>query len=119
VGGRNEWKNIDIVQLLCRLCDERFRLDSTLAKRFPRSPAASGRSSEELITFVRDRPGHDRRYAINATKIERELGFCPQESFESGIRRTIDWYLAHEDWWRAVIDGSYREWVQQQYGERS
>jgi dTDP-glucose 4,6-dehydratase len=119
IGGRNEWKNIDIVRLLCRLVDENFQTDSTLRKRFPHGPAASGRSSQELITFVKDRPGHDRRYAINATKIERELGFCPRESFESGIRKTIDWYLANEPWWRAVIDGSYREWVQQQYGARS
>jgi dTDP-glucose 4,6-dehydratase len=115
VGGRNEWKNIDIVRLLCRLIDEAFDADSKLNHRFPRSPAASGRSSEELISFVKDRPGHDRRYAIDAMKIERELGFCPRESFESGIRKTIAWYLANEVWWRGVLDGSYREWVQRQY----
>jgi dTDP-glucose 4,6-dehydratase len=115
VGGRNEWKNIDIVRLLCRLVDESFKLDPTLKRRFPQSPAASGRSGEELITFVKDRPGHDRRYAIDSTRIEHDLGFAPVESFESGIRKTIAWYLANEAWWRGVLDGSYREWVQRQY----
>lgn len=118
VGGRNEWKNIEIVRLLCRLVDEAFAADPALARRFPRSPAAAG-SSEQLITFVKDRPGHDRRYAIDATKIERDLGFCPRESFETGIRRTLDWYLTHETWWRSVMDGSYRVWLRQQYGTDS
>jgi dTDP-glucose 4,6-dehydratase len=115
VGGRNEWKNIDIVRLLCRLVDEAFGLESALKDRFPRSPAVGGRSSEELISFVKDRPGHDRRYAIDSKKIERDLGFCPRENFESGIRKTLAWYLGHEAWWRGVIDGSYREWIQRQY----
>jgi dTDP-glucose 4,6-dehydratase len=115
VGGRNEWKNIDIVRLLCRLVNEMFAKDSTLAARFPRSPAAKGRSTDELITFVKDRPGHDRRYAIDASKIEHELGFCPRDNFETGIRKTLAWYLANEPWWRAVMDGSYREWVRRQY----
>lgn len=119
VGGRNEWKNIDIVRLLCRLIDDAFAVDSSLRERFPRSPAAAGRPSEALITFVKDRPGHDRRYAIDATKIERDVGFCPRESFETGIRKTIEWYLAHESWWRAVMDGSYRMWVRHQYGAES
>lgn len=119
VGGRNEWKNIDIVRLLCRLVDEAFATDPALAGRFPRSPAAAGRPSDELITFVRDRPGHDRRYAIDATKIERDLSFCPRESFETGIARTLDWYLTHEQWWRSVMDGSYRSWVRAQYGTES
>jgi dTDP-glucose 4,6-dehydratase len=108
VGGCNEWKNIDVVRLLCGRVDEAFRADRTLAGRFPRSPAATGRSSEDLITFVKDRPGHDRRYALNATKIERHSGFQPRESFESGIRKTIAWYLANEPWWRAVMDRTYR-----------
>jgi dTDP-glucose 4,6-dehydratase len=115
VGGRNEWRNIDIVRLLCTLVDEAFGRDRTLGTRFPDSPAAAGRPSAELITFVPDRPGHDRRYAIDATKIERKLGFCPRETFESGIRKTLDWFLAHESWWRAVMDGSYREWIRRQY----
>jgi dTDP-glucose 4,6-dehydratase len=116
VGGRNEWKNIDIVRLLCRLVDAAFASDPQLARRFPASPPGRGRESTSLITFVKDRPGHDRRYAIDASKIERELGFVPRQSFEEAIRSTLSWYLANESWWRAVMDGSYREWVQQQYG---
>jgi dTDP-glucose 4,6-dehydratase len=116
VGGRNEWRNIDIVRLLCRLVDEAFAADPALAHRFPRAPAALTRPSADLITFVQDRPGHDQRYAINASKIERELGYCPAESFETGIRKTLVWYLTHEPWWRGVMDGSYREWVQRHYG---
>ena len=119
VGGRNEWKNIDIVRLLCRLVDEAFAADPSLATRFPAAPAASARPTETLVTFVKDRPGHDRRYAIDATKIENELGFLPRESFESGIRKTLAWYLEHEAWWRAVMDGSYRQWVERQYAPAS
>ena len=116
VGGKNEWKNIDIVRLLCRLVDEAFAADRSLARRYPRSAAARGQPSEELVTFVRDRPGHDRRYAIDATRIERDLGFCPRESFETGIRKTLGWYLDHEPWWRGVMDGSYRAWLERNYG---
>jgi dTDP-glucose 4,6-dehydratase len=116
VGGRNEWKNIDIVRLLCCLMDEAFAADGGLAGRFPSAPAARGEKTELLVTFVKDRPGHDRRYAIDASKIERELGFLPRESFETGIRKTIEWFLANEAWWRGVMDGSYREWVQRWYG---
>jgi dTDP-glucose 4,6-dehydratase len=116
VGGREERKNADIVRLLCHLVDEAFAADRALARRFPSGPAAKGRASEELITLVKDRPGHDRRYAIDATKIERDLGFCPRESFETGIRKTLAWYLANEPWWRGVMDGSYREWMQRHYG---
>jgi dTDP-glucose 4,6-dehydratase len=117
VGGRNEWTNIDIVRLLCTLVDEAFAGNRSLAARFPRSSAARGGSGHDLISFVKDRPGHDRRYAIDATKIERDLGFVPQENFETGIRKTLDWYLGNESWWRAVMDGSYREWIRQQYDE--
>jgi dTDP-glucose 4,6-dehydratase len=119
IGGRSERTNIDLVRLLCRLVDESFVRDPGLRRRFPRCPAAADRSSASLITFVRDRPGHDRRYAIDAGKAERELGFCPAESFESGIRKTVDWYLGHEDWWRSVMDGRYRDWTARQYGHRS
>lgn len=117
VGGGNEWTNIDIVRLICRLVDRIFAENDSFASRFPRSPAAAGRPCDELITPVRDRPGHDRRYAIDTTKIERELGFCLRESFESGIRKTVDWYLDNEPWWRSVMDGTYQEWVRTNYGE--
>nr|VFK63962.1 MAG: dTDP-glucose 4,6-dehydratase [Candidatus Kentron sp. UNK]VFK70979.1 MAG: dTDP-glucose 4,6-dehydratase [Candidatus Kentron sp. UNK] len=108
IGGNNEWRNIDIARLLCRLLDDAFTHDSTLSIRFPDAPPASGDRSEELITFVEDRPGHDWRYAIDAAKAERELGFTPMERFETGIRKTIDWYLANEDWWRDVMSGEYQ-----------
>lgn len=108
IGGNNEWHNIDIVQLLCRLLDEHFAADAELARRFPQAPAVQGRATEQLITYVTDRPGHDRRYAINAGKARRELGYVPQETFESGIRKTLAWYLDNEMWWRGIMDGSYR-----------
>ena len=118
IGGRSERANLDLVRLLCGLVDEAFARESELRTRFPHSPAARGGKSAELITFVKDRPGHDRRYAIDTGKIERELGFCPEESFETGIRKTVDWYLRHEEWWRSVMDGRYRAWTARQYGDR-
>jgi len=102
IGGNNEWANIDIVNLLCVALDQRFSVDPTLAERFPDSPAAAGDSSS-LITYVEDRAGHDWRYAINADKIERTLGFSPAETFETGIAKTLDWYLANEAWWRPLL----------------
>jgi dTDP-glucose 4,6-dehydratase len=118
IGGRSERANLDLVRLLCGLVDEAFARESELRTRFPRSPAARGGKSAELITLVKDRPGHDRRYAIDTGKIEGDLGFCPEESFETGIRKTVDWYLSHEEWWRSVMDGGYRAWTARQYGDR-
>jgi dTDP-glucose 4,6-dehydratase len=115
VGGKNEWANIDIVRLVCSLIDEIIRADGSLKERFPACLASQGRSSDELITFVTDRPGHDRRYAIDPTKIESELSFIPAETFESGIRRTVLWFLRNESWWRGVMDGSYRDWIATNY----
>jgi dTDP-glucose 4,6-dehydratase len=115
VGGRNEWTNVDVVRLVCRLLDETFAEDPTPARRFPHCPAARG-ATASLITCLPDRPGHDRRYAMSNQKIERELGFEPVESFESGIRKTVAWYLEHESWWREVMNGSYREWIRRHYG---
>jgi dTDP-glucose 4,6-dehydratase len=103
VGGWNEIKNLDVVQTICAILD--------LEK-----PRPDGRKYRDQITFVKDRPGHDRRYAIDATKIQRELGWKPQETFESGIRRTVRWYLEREDWVQDVTSGTYREWVGRQYG---
>jgi len=116
LGGNNEWANLDIVTLICRLVDEALSADSRLAQRFPLAPVSQGRQAKDLITFVRDRPGHDRRYAIDASKCRTELGYQPQESFETGIRKTIAWMLANQAWWQAVMDGSYRDWLDQQYG---
>ena len=108
VGGCNEWRNIDIVQRLCALLEERFAVDPALGRRFPDCPAANGRPVHSLINYVTDRLGHDWRYAIDATRIRDELGFVPAEQFETGIVKTVDWYLGNEAWWRGVLDGSYR-----------
>ena len=109
IGGNNEWANLDVVNLLCELIDARFADDKTLASRFPDSPCAKGESAKSLITFVIDRPGHDTRYAINASKISSELGYDPIEDFDSGLNKTVDWYLTNEAWWRSIQDGSYRQ----------
>ncbi len=108
IGGNNEWANIDVVQLLCGIVDNRFAADPELGDRFPKSPCASGNPAKDLITHVADRPGHDTRYAIDATKIMDQLGYKPVEDFVSGLNKTVDWYLDNEDWWRAIQDGSYR-----------
>lgn len=101
IGGWNEKPNLEIVHTICALLDE---MQPDLAGSYSR-----------LITFVKDRPGHDRRYAIDARKIERELGWRPAETFETGIRKTVRWYLDHGDWVRQVQSGAYREWVAKQY----
>jgi dTDP-glucose 4,6-dehydratase len=115
IGGNNEWANIDIVKLICKTIDKAFAAAPSLAARYPEAPPAKGNESEQLITFVKDRPGHDRRYAINASKIMAELGYTPTQTFETGIEATIHWFLTHADWWQGVLDGSYREWVKLQY----
>jgi dTDP-glucose 4,6-dehydratase len=103
IGGNNEWANIDIVKLLCERMDARFAADPTLAERFPAAPQASGGCGMDLITYVTDRAGHDRRYAIDASKISQELGYSPQHSFESGIEVTLDWYLGNQPWWQPLL----------------
>jgi dTDP-glucose 4,6-dehydratase len=108
IGGNNEWTNIDVVTLLCQITDKRFAANPELCQRFPDSPCARGEGAKTLIKFVTDRPGHDTRYAIDATKIREELGYQPLESFETGLNRTVDWYLDHERWWQSILDGSYR-----------
>ncbi|HVH33764.1 MAG TPA: dTDP-glucose 4,6-dehydratase [Tahibacter sp.] len=95
VGGDSERENIHVVKTICALLDQR-------------RPLADGRRRESLITYVKDRPGHDRRYAIDSSKLQRELGWVPQETFESGIARTVDWYLDNQAWCGRVLDGSYR-----------
>ena len=102
IGGNNEWYNIDIVKLLCDIIDHRFKTDPSLADRFPCSPSSKKQSSHELISFITDRPGHDRRYSVNTEKISRELKFAPKETFMTGIEKTVDWYLANEQWWRTL-----------------
>lgn len=105
IGGLNEKANIDIVGMLCDRLDE-LR---------PIAPDAEIGCYRDLITYVKDRPGHDRRYAIDATKIQTELGWHPAETFESGIRKTVAWYLNHPTWVEQVVSGEYRQWVEQQY----
>ena len=104
IGGFNEWKNIDLVKLLCRLMDE--KLGRTQGE------------SEQLITYVKDRPGHDRRYAIDAGKINRELGWSPSVTFEQGLALTIDWYLENTEWLEHVTSGEYLKYYEAQYGNR-
>lgn len=102
VGGWNEKPNLDVVHTLCTILDEL-------------SPRADGKPYKEQITYVTDRPGHDRRYAIDATKIERELGWKPAETFETGIRKTVQWYLDNQAWVANVTSGAYQNWVGKQY----
>ncbi|WP_301100723.1 dTDP-glucose 4,6-dehydratase [Propionivibrio sp.] len=106
IGGSNEKPNLDIVHAVCDLLDQL-------------RPRADGQPYRQQITYVTDRPGHDRRYAIDASKIERELGWRPAETFASGMRKTVDWYLDHQNWISNVQTGAYREWVDKNYGGRS
>jgi len=104
IGGWNEKANIDVVRQICSILDEL-------------QPRNDGKSYAEQITFVKDRPGHDRRYAIDASKIERELGWKPAETFETGIRKTVQWYLDNPKWVEGALSGSYRQWIDQQYAK--
>ncbi|MEQ1675577.1 MAG: dTDP-glucose 4,6-dehydratase [Chitinophagaceae bacterium] len=104
IGGFNEWKNVDLVKLLCRLMDEKLG-------------NAAG-TSEQLITYVKDRPGHDRRYAIDASKINKELGWYPSVTFEQGLSQTIDWYFENQEWLQHVTSGNYQHYYTEQYHKR-
>lgn len=101
IGGFNEWKNIDLVKLLCQIMDEKLGREKG--------------KSQELITYVKDRPGHDLRYAIDASKINKELGWKPSVTFEEGLEKTINWYLNNEEWLKNVTSGSYKEYYKKQY----
>jgi len=105
VGGCNQRTNLEVVTTLCALLDELL-------------PGSEFRPHKQLITYVADRPGHDRRYAINAEKLERELGWSPEESFETGLRKTVEWYLTNTEWVDHVTSGAYQNWVEQNYGSR-
>nr|WP_202409450.1 dTDP-glucose 4,6-dehydratase [Hufsiella arboris] len=104
IGGHNEWKNIDLIRLLCKIMDEKLG----------REPG----TSEQLITFVTDRAGHDLRYAIDSTKLQRELNWTPSLQFEEGLEKTVDWYLANEEWLNDVTSGHYQSYYQEQYADR-
>lgn len=104
IGGFNEWKNIDLIRLICRIMDQKL--------------GRPGGESEKLITFVKDRAGHDLRYAIDASKLKNELGWVPSLQFEEGIEKTIDWYLENEDWLAGVTSGDYQKYYEEQYAGR-
>lgn len=104
IGGWNEKPNLEVVHTICDLLDKL-------------APRKDGVSYKKQITFVKDRPGHDRRYAIDASKIERELGWKPAETFETGLRKTVEWYLANQQWVQSVTSGAYRDWIDQHYAE--
>ena len=103
IGGINEWANIDIVNLLCEKVDSLFKDNESYRTKYPKCPASKGVSTKTLITYVKDRLGHDRRYAIDATKIMNELNYKPQETFETGIQKTILWYLDNDAWWKKIL----------------
>lgn len=105
VGGSSEQANIDVVHTICELMDELV-------------PQSASRPHKSLIKFVTDRPGHDRRYAVDASKLRKELGWQPHENFRSGIRKTIEWYLGHKEWLEAVVSGAYKDWIAAQYATR-
>ena len=102
IGGHNEKQNIEVVKTICKILDELI-------------PQANAKPYESLITFVKDRPGHDLRYAIDATKIGNELGWKPEETFETGIRKTVEWYLNNSKWVNRVKSGEYQSWLAKQY----
>ncbi len=106
IGGNAEMENIAIVHLICALLDEL-------------APAENGESRERLITYVADRPGHDRRYAIDFSKLARELGWRPRQSFAEGLRKTVAWYLANRPWIEGIRTGAYRSWIEEHYGKEA
>lgn len=118
IGGGAELPNLTVIDTLCAAVDAAFARDPDLARRFSDAPAARGMATASLKTTVTDRPGHDRRYAIDERRARDELGYVPQRTFAQGFAATLDWYLANEPWWRAVLDGSYRDWVATNYADR-
>ena len=115
IGGQAETANIEIVRTLCALVDQRFAENRELRTAYPDSPAAHGGHALELITHVRDRPGHDRRYAIDFTKAAKELGYRPARNLAGGLEATLDWYLRNKAWWQALMGRDYAAWVEKNY----
>ncbi len=115
IGGGAEMPNLGIVDMICDSIDRIFFDDPSLAQRFPNAPAADGFPTSNLKTWVTDRPGHDRRYAIDETKAREQLGYKPSQDFEQHFADTVAWYLGNEAWWTAVLDGSYTNWMEKNY----
>jgi len=115
IGGNGETTNINIVHDLCDLIDVRLSADPSLRATFSASPVANGGKARDLITHVRDRPGHDRRYAIDYGKAARDLGYAPGRKLQDGLASTVDWYLTHTDWWRALLGRDYNAWLRANY----
>lgn len=118
VGGAAEVHNIDLVRKLCSIADEELAGKPALKQRYPDSPIFNGKESAGLIRFVKDRPGHDRRYAIDFSKAKAKLGFQPAMDVDSGLRAVFRWFVDNESWWRSILDGSYNQWIEGQYGAR-
>jgi dTDP-glucose 4,6-dehydratase len=115
IGGDSETTNIQVVSTLCRLVDERLKAQPRYRNSFPHSPIFNAAQASQLISHVRDRPGHDRRYAINYTKAARDLGYSPARDLESGLTSTVDWYLQHASWWQHLLGRDYEAWLKKQY----
>jgi dTDP-glucose 4,6-dehydratase len=115
IGGNSETTNIDVVRTLCALADDLLAQRPELKVAFPAAPGANGRPSAELIEHVRDRPGHDRRYAIDYRKAQHELGYAPSRDFSRGLRDTLEWYLSNRGWWEALLGRDYAAWVERNY----
>jgi len=118
IGGGAELPNMALIDVLCAAVDRAFAADPALARRFPDARCANGRPTSSLKIHIADRPGHDRRYAIDDTKIRTELGYAPRHDFEQGFVETLAWYLANESWWLSVMNGSYRNWISRNYDGR-
>ncbi len=117
IGGNNEYTNLDLVKCICSLLDNLFIENKELQKQYPLMPICNGKSSLSLIHYVKDRPGHDRRYAIDSSKFDKELNYKPKHSFEEGIIKTINWYLENSDWYKPLLEEQYNDWIKKQYGD--
>lgn len=118
IGGNNEKSNLEVATTLCDTIDKIFAQNKALKGEYPLSAPANNAPSSSLITFVPDRPGHDKRYAIDASKIRKELGFAPKTSFEEGILKTVEWYIKNKEWVDGIKTGAYRGWIEKNYKER-
>jgi dTDP-glucose 4,6-dehydratase len=115
IGSDNQRTNLELVTEICYLLDKLFAKTKELRFKFLDSPASRGAKTETLLAFVPDRPGHDRRYAVDVERVRSKLGFAPAETLGSGIVKTVEWYIENESWWRSLLNGRYRRWIKRQY----